>query len=102
MADPRLAARERLSKFRNRPKRWAPARNAKSTQRWYCGQLRSGCRVSSDGFVIPLRCAGRAGPDKEEKLSLDDVARMADIPRRHTAYVLSDLWEESHNSLLEF
>ena len=38
---------------------------------------------------------------KAEKLTLDDVARMADLPRRQASFVMSELWEASHQALIE-
>jgi hypothetical protein len=39
-------------------------------------------------------------PYKNDLLSLDDISRMADIPRKYVSFVMSEFWEESYNSLL--
>lgn len=38
---------------------------------------------------------------KDGDISLDDIARLADIPRRYAAFVMSERWEQVHDLLLE-
>jgi hypothetical protein len=38
---------------------------------------------------------------KQGKLSIDDIARMADIPKRYISVAMADLWEVSYKSILE-
>jgi hypothetical protein len=50
--------------------------------------------------LLPFAARETLLPLYPDRLSIDDIARMADIPRRYAAYVMSPFWPTVHAVLL--